>query len=179
MEQRNMGTKTKTAAEVQAEIAALQQEQQQLQQDLLNIEQQIADNWNGDNSKLETEYSAKQARLKASGRVLERLQNDLTAASKADMLKQYRQRVKDYFPVETAAIEARAKVKTLEEQLEAARKEYQQKQDRDDLMRSGVNFVYPIPAQYRNAGITGEEFEAIYAEERVKYEQSLEKAKTQ
>lgn len=75
-----------TVTDIQKRIDALCTERDELSARLPAIEAQIADQWGKDTSKLEAEYGGIHARMKASDMVLKRLEDDLQAAHRADLV---------------------------------------------------------------------------------------------
>lgn len=85
-----------TVHEIDQRIADLDSQQAAISDRRIEIKQLIADNWNGPNTKLETEYSQLEARQRGGDLARERLYQERAAAEKMVLIEQFKAACREY-----------------------------------------------------------------------------------
>jgi hypothetical protein len=146
-----------SVADVQAQIAKVQQERADLAFQATEIEAAIAERWGEDTSDLEAQLISINAKAKAAGLVLERLQAEQTQARQREAVDTYREKV-------ARLQQTVAELKAFEAgEFAAAKKAYEDAVARQRGLRIAVNqqqkepglLLQQLPPEVRNA-VAGE-----------------------
>jgi chromosome segregation ATPase len=151
-------TKAKTAQDVQAEIGKLNADRDTMRRRMNEIEQAIGDLWGNGTTKLEAEYGTISVRLKASDKVLERLENELKEAEISDLLNSLLEAQADCGNLAKIEQTARLKRDKAREALEAAESELRDL-ERQSTIVSGKE--RQITAQLERRGMGHEKVNAL------------------